>query len=195
MADALAFEALEDLALGLCAVGAIADADAVVEDLLQRGCVRYRHLDERGGLAGFLVDDADRAEGMLVSELAEHVVVVHCNARLDSFYDDDARRVLEWFDERLDTLGEGIGGPVGRQLGVGSGVISGDDEQVAFERGELNVELAIHAAVYLLGDRDCGAVDIRDGVADLQLDCSKRVLWGLLGAAAVGGRVTLLGFG
>ena len=67
VADALAFEALKHLTLELCAIGAIADADAVFEKPLQCSLVRYCHLDERGGLVGFLVDDADRAEGMLVS--------------------------------------------------------------------------------------------------------------------------------
>ena len=71
VADALAFEALEDLALELCAVSTVANAGAVGEDLLKTRRVRYRHFDERGGLAGFLVNDADRAEGMLVTELAE----------------------------------------------------------------------------------------------------------------------------
>ena len=63
------------------------------------------------GLARFLVDNADRAEGMLVSELAEHVVDVHGNSELDSFDDDVARRILGLFDDRLYAFGEGIGWP------------------------------------------------------------------------------------
>ena len=53
---------------------------------------------------------------------------------------------------------------------MGCGVVGGDDEQVAFERGELDVELVAHAAVNLLCDRDCGTVAVGDRAADLKFD-------------------------